>query len=62
MDQWLKRFRKAKPAKEFEQVLVPGDPERFMETDRRKNGIPLMQAVVEDLQYVAERFKISPLV
>jgi L-2-hydroxycarboxylate dehydrogenase (NAD+) len=60
MDQWLKRFRGAKPAKEFKQVLVPGDPERIMETDRRKNGIPLMHAVVEDLQYVAERFKISP--
>ena len=50
----------AKPAKEFEQVLVPGDPERTMESDRRKNGIPLMQAVVEDLQFLAERFNISP--
>ena len=62
MDQWLKRFRGAKTAKEFDQVLVPGDPERFMETDRRKNGIPLMQAVQEDLQNVAVRFKISPLI
>ena len=62
MDQWLKRFRGAKTAKEFDQVLVPGDPERFMESDRRKNGIPLMQAVEEDLQNVAVRFKISPLI
>jgi L-2-hydroxycarboxylate dehydrogenase (NAD+) len=59
MDQWLKRFREAKPAKGFEQVLVPGDPERIMENERKKNGIPLMHAVVEDLQYLAERFKIS---
>jgi L-2-hydroxycarboxylate dehydrogenase (NAD+) len=59
MDQWLKRFRGAKPAKGFEKVLVPGDPERDMENDRRKNGIPLMNAVVEDLKYLAERFKIS---
>jgi L-2-hydroxycarboxylate dehydrogenase (NAD+) len=59
MDQWLKRFREAKPAKGFEKVLVPGDPERNMETDRKKNGIPLMNAVVEDLNYLAERFKIS---
>jgi LDH2 family malate/lactate/ureidoglycolate dehydrogenase len=59
MDQWLKRFRSAKPAKEFDRVLVPGDPERMMETDRKKNGIPLMHAVVEDLQYIAERFNIS---
>jgi len=59
MDQWLKRFRQAKPAKGFDQVLVPGDPERIMETERKKNGIPLMHAVVEDLEYLAERFKIS---
>jgi LDH2 family malate/lactate/ureidoglycolate dehydrogenase len=60
MDQWLKRFRQAKPMKGFEQVLVPGDPERIMETERRKHGIPLMHAVAEDLEYLAERFKISP--
>src|SRR5450631_760988 len=40
MDQWLRRFREAKPAKGFDQVLVPGDPERFMEIERNKNGIP----------------------
>jgi len=60
MDQWLKRFRQAKPAKEFERVLVPGDPERIMEIQRKENGIPLMHAVVEDLEYLAKRFKISP--
>jgi L-2-hydroxycarboxylate dehydrogenase (NAD+) len=60
MDHWLKRFRQAKPAKGFKRVLVPGDPEREMEKDRKKNGIPLMHAVVEDLEYLAERFKISP--
>ena len=62
MDQWLKRFREAKPAKEFEQVLVPGDPERIMETDRRKNGIPIMHSVVQDLHNLAERFNIPRLV
>ncbi len=61
MDQWLKRFRHAKPAKEFERVLVPGDPERLMEIHRKENGLPLMRAVVEDLEYLAGRFKISPL-
>jgi LDH2 family malate/lactate/ureidoglycolate dehydrogenase len=60
MDQWLKRFRRAKPAKGFDRVLVPGDPERLMEEDRKKNGIPLMHAVVEDLVYLAEKFKIRP--
>jgi LDH2 family malate/lactate/ureidoglycolate dehydrogenase len=59
MDQWLKRFRNANPAKGFENVLVPGDPERIMETDRMKNGIPLMHTVVEDLRNLADRFSIS---
>jgi L-2-hydroxycarboxylate dehydrogenase (NAD+) len=59
MDRWLKRFRQAKPAKGFQRVLVPGDPEREMETERTNNGIPLMQAVWEDVQYLAERFKIG---
>jgi L-2-hydroxycarboxylate dehydrogenase (NAD+) len=58
MDQWLKRFRRAIPAKGFDRVLVPGDPERNMEEDRLKNGIPLMHAVVEDLGYLADLFKI----
>jgi L-2-hydroxycarboxylate dehydrogenase (NAD+) len=58
MDQWLKRFRNAIPVKGFEKVLVPGDPERTMENDRIKNGIPLMLSVVDDLNYLADRFKI----
>ena len=61
MDQWLKRFRNAKPAKEYDQVLVPGDPERLMEKERFQNGISLMRAVIQDLDYLAEKFKISPL-
>jgi L-2-hydroxycarboxylate dehydrogenase (NAD+) len=60
MDQWLKRFRQAKPATGFDRVLVPGDPERIMEKDRRTTGIPLMHAVVEDLEFLAEKFKIQP--
>ncbi|HEY8734839.1 MAG TPA: Ldh family oxidoreductase [Puia sp.] len=59
MDRWLRRFREAKVAEGFEKVLVPGDPERDMETIRKKNGIPLMKAVIEDLEYLADRFKIS---
>jgi L-2-hydroxycarboxylate dehydrogenase (NAD+) len=61
MDQWLVRFRNAKPAKGFDQVLVPGDPERLMQSERFQNGIPLMQSVIQDLEFLAEKFSISPL-
>jgi len=59
MDQWLKRFRTAIPVKGFEAVLVPGYPERIIESERKKNGIPIMEVVVEDLEKLAEKFKIA---
>lgn len=59
MDQWIHRFRTAIPVPGKEKVLIPGDPEREFETERMKNGIPLVKAVYEDLQYLAERFEIE---
>jgi L-2-hydroxycarboxylate dehydrogenase (NAD+) len=59
MDQWIERFRSAKTADGFEKVIIPGDPEREMEAERKKNGIPLLGPVVDDLQYLAEKFGLS---
>lgn len=59
MDTWIKRFRSAKTVEGKESVLIPGDPERIMEAERKKNGIPINQKVVEDLKSVAEKFKIE---
>lgn len=59
MDLWIQRFRNAKPAEGFDKVIVPGDPEREMEADRRKNGIPLLDEVVTDLQNLGKRFEIE---
>ncbi len=58
MDKWLKRFRSAKPVAGKEAVLVPGDPERMIETERMKNGIPLLNPVVEDLKFLGEKFGV----
>ncbi|SFD10800.1 malate dehydrogenase (NAD) [Chitinophaga sp. CF118] len=58
MDNWISRFRKATPVA-GEQVLIPGDPEREMEKERRESGIPLLEAVVKDLQEVAGKFKLN---
>ena len=58
MDQWIQRFRSARPVEGQEQVLIPGDPEREMESERLERGIPLMNSVVEDLRFLGERFKI----
>jgi L-2-hydroxycarboxylate dehydrogenase (NAD+) len=59
MDQWIERFRAAKTAEGFEKVIIPGDPEREMEEVRMKKGIPLLGPVVNDLQYLAEKFSIT---
>ncbi len=58
MDKWIKRFRAAKTVQGQEKVLIPGDPEREMEAERMKNGIPLLKPVVEDLRYLGERFSV----
>ena len=58
MDQWIGRFRSAKTADGFDKVVIPGDPEREMEAERRTNGIPLLGPVVDDLHYLAEKFSL----
>lgn len=59
MDHWIKGFRKAKPVNGEEKVLVPGDPEREFEAYRKKNGISLVDAVVKDLNALAEKLSIA---
>lgn len=59
MDQWIQRFRSAQPVEGQEQVLIPGDPEREMESERLERGIPLLHSVVEDLKFLGEKFKIE---
>jgi L-2-hydroxycarboxylate dehydrogenase (NAD+) len=59
MDNWICRFRSAKTTKENEKVLIPGDPEREMQELRLKEGIPLLPAVVKDLEELAQRFSIA---
>ncbi len=59
MDQWIERFRNAPTVKGYEKVLIPGDPERESEIERGKNGIPLHESVVNDLESLAEKFSID---
>lgn len=59
MDNWITRFREAKPAAGHEKVLIPGDPEREMESIRMKEGIPLVESVVAELGEVGRKFSLS---
>jgi LDH2 family malate/lactate/ureidoglycolate dehydrogenase len=59
MDKWIQRFRAAKPVKGKDRVFIPGDIEREMEEVRRKEGIPLLQPVVDDLKKLGEKLEVS---
>jgi LDH2 family malate/lactate/ureidoglycolate dehydrogenase len=59
MDKWIRRFRSAKTVDGEEQVLIPGDPEREMEQNRLEAGIPLLNAVAEDLKYLGEKLGVD---
>jgi LDH2 family malate/lactate/ureidoglycolate dehydrogenase len=55
IDEWVRVFRGTKPAPGTNGVLIPGDPERLAESQRRAVGIPLAAAVIADLRDVAAR-------
>ena len=55
IDDLIQTFRKTRPAPGTDGPLIPGDPERECERVRRKEGIPLVLPVVEDLRDLARR-------
>jgi L-2-hydroxycarboxylate dehydrogenase (NAD+) len=59
MDNWISRFRNATPTPGNEKVLIPGDPERELEEERRIKGIPLLKPVVDDLFSLGEKFGVK---
>ena len=53
IDHWIDVFRTTKPAAGHEAVLIPGDPEREAEKIRSTYGIPVIEAVVNDLKEIS---------
>ncbi len=58
MDNWIERFRNAKPAAGYDRVLIPGDPERETEAVRLKEGIPLFDSVVKELKEIGDKMGV----
>ncbi|HEY1005623.1 MAG TPA: Ldh family oxidoreductase [Sphingobacteriaceae bacterium] len=61
LDNWVERFSSATPVSDNQRVIIPGQPEREAETDRKVNGIPVIDAVVTDLNLLAEKLEIPGL-
>jgi LDH2 family malate/lactate/ureidoglycolate dehydrogenase len=53
MDNWIERFKSAKPINESQPVIIPGEPELEAEAERKLHGIPLVDSVVRDLNEMA---------
>lgn len=61
MDNWIERFKSASRVDEGQPVIIPGEPELEAEAIRIKEGIPLVDAVVKDLNELAARFGLEGL-
>jgi LDH2 family malate/lactate/ureidoglycolate dehydrogenase len=61
LDNWITRFKAASTINPNQKVIIPGEPELEAEADRKLNGIPLVDAVVNDLNGLAEKFNLSLL-
>ncbi|CAN5828728.1 Ldh family oxidoreductase [soil metagenome] len=59
MDNWIQRFRSAKTIASETSVIIPGEPEAVVEIERMTNGIPLLNAVVNDLEVLSKKFDIQ---
>ena len=61
MDNWIQRFKSAKPIDPDQPVIIPGEPETEAEAYRKINGIPLVEPVVNDLNALAMSLGIAGL-
>lgn len=59
MDNWIQRFRSAKTVVGHEKVIIPGEPEMAIEAERLDSGIPLLEAVIKDLEELGKKFNLT---
>ena len=58
MDNWINRFKNARPAEGQQRVLIPGMPETEKEAYHKAHGVPLLLPVVEDLNRLAAKLEV----
>jgi L-2-hydroxycarboxylate dehydrogenase (NAD+) len=59
MDKWIETFRNARPAKDREKVLIPGDIEREKETKIRAEGVSILPAIAKEISEIAVELGIE---
>lgn len=58
IDTWINRFKNSERIEESNPVLIPGEPETMESLLRKKEGIPLNDLVIKDLETLATKFSI----
>lgn len=61
LDNWIERFKSATPVSPNQGVVIPGEPELLAEQERKTSGIPIIDAVCDDLNELAAKFGITGL-
>ena len=59
IDNWIDAFKNAERIDEKQKVIIPGEPEFWMQAEREKNGIPLNDLVEKDLLELGEKLGVS---
>lgn len=59
MDQWIERFKSSETVDGQKEVIIPGEPEARIHADRLKTGIPLIDAVYQDLQQICRDLDVE---
>ncbi|MFD0942112.1 Ldh family oxidoreductase [Pedobacter boryungensis] len=61
LDNWIERFKSAKTINPSQKVIIPGEPEAEAEVERKVNGIPIIDVVVNDLNELAIKLGVEGL-
>ena len=59
IDALIDAQKSLRKAEGFEEVMVPGEPEFRIQTQREKTGIPLPIGTVENIRPIAARFGVD---
>lgn len=61
LDNWIETFRNSATVDPSQRVIIPGEPETAFEKERMVTGIPLIDAVVNDLNQLADKLGVERL-
>ena len=59
MDTFVSHAKSQQKAQGFDEILIPGEPEERVATERIASGIPLTEEVINNLIKEGERFELD---